>query len=105
QITVAGAAVGTLLALAGFADMLVPFLLALGTAIPPLGGVILADFFVCRKGKFPHLNSARAWQRSGFMAYAAGVVAAWYLPGIPPVTGILVAFFVQSVSGDRSSGR
>lgn len=99
QVTLAGAAVGTVLALGGFAELLVPFLLGLGTAIPPLGGVILADFFVCRKGRFPLLGQAAPWKVVGFVAYTSGVVAAWCLPGIPPVTGVVVAFLVQSAAG------
>jgi cytosine permease len=99
QVTLVGALVGTLLALAGFAELLVPFLLALGTAIPPLGGVVLADFFVCRGGRFPELSEAPAWRPTGILAYVAGVVAAWFLPGVPPVTGVIVAFAVQAALG------
>lgn len=101
QVTLVGAAVGTILALFGFAELLVPFLLTLGTAIPPLGGVVLADFFVCRRGKYPDLEEPAAFVGSGFLAYGVGVTAAWLLPGVPPVTGILVGFLVQAVVGRR----
>ena len=99
EITLVGAAVGTVLALLGFAELLVPFLLTLGTAIPPLGGVVLADFFVCRRGKYPGLEEPSAFVGSGLLAYGVGVAAAWFLPGVPPVTGILVGFLVQAVAG------
>lgn len=99
QVTLVGAAVGTVLALFGFAELLVPFLLTLGTAIPPLGGVVLADFFVCRRGKYPDLDKPAAFVGSGFLAYGVGVAAAWFLPGVPPVTGIVVGFLVQAVLG------
>jgi cytosine permease len=102
QVTLVGALIGTLLALFGFAELLVPFLLALGTAIPPLGGVVLADFFVCRRGRFPALNEASSWRFGGIVAYGGGVAAAWFLPGIPPVTGIVVAFLLQAGIGWRS---
>jgi len=100
-VTVVGAGVGTVLALTGFAQMLVPFLLALGTAIPPLGGVILADFFVLRRGVFPEVQSLpyRAFRGRGVLAYFGGVLAAWFLPGIPPVTGILVAALLHCALG------
>ena len=88
-----------MLALFGFAELLVPFLLTLGTAIPPLGGVILADFFVCRRGEYPELEKPDAFVGSGFLAYGIGVAAAWFLPGVPPVTGIVVGFLVQAVLG------
>ena len=101
-VTLVGALVGTGLALLGFADLLVPFLLTLGTAIPPLGGVVLADFFVCRQGRFGDLDSAVAWRPLGLVAYAGGVAAAWLLPGIPPVTGVAVAFLLQAGLGRTS---
>ena len=34
---------GTLLALGGMYNLLIPFLVLLGTFIPPIGGVIMAD--------------------------------------------------------------
>ncbi len=97
-VTVAGAALGTLLALLGFADLLVPFLLLLGTAIPPIGGVILADFFWGRKGRYPGLGGANAlpdFRWESLVAYGVGVVAAATLPGIAPVTGIVSSFLCQ----------
>ena len=99
QVTLVGAVVGTVLALFGFAELLVPFLLALGTAIPPLGGVILADFFVCRRGRYPDLEKPPAFVWSGFLAYGVGVAAAWFLPGVPPLTGIFVGFLVRAAVG------
>lgn len=44
-VTLAGAVIGTALALLGMYDMLVPYLILIGTVIPPIGGVIMADFF------------------------------------------------------------
>lgn len=97
-VTIVGALFGTLLALAGFAQLLVPFLLLLGTAIPPLGGVILADFFVYHKTNYPQLEEAAPGFRfSGLIAYFGALAAALVLPGIPPVTGVLVAFLLHSV--------
>lgn len=96
-VTFGGAAVGTVLAMAGFADILVPFLLLLGTAIPPLGGVILAQFFWTGRGAFPDLDDEELptirW--TGMVAYAAGILGAIFLPGIAPMTGIVVSFLTH----------
>lgn len=96
-MTVAGAAVGTFLALAGMDEKLVPFLIMLGTVIPPLGGVIIADFFLVRKSSYPPLAQAEiprfAW--GGLAAYAAGVACALWTPGIPPVNGVAGAIFAH----------
>jgi len=90
-VTLAGAVLGTLLAIAGMYEWLVPYLVMLGTLIPPLGGIIFADFLV-RGRKLPSLESAEALKVSmpGAIAYVAAAVAAHYLPGIPPVNGIVV---------------
>lgn len=109
-VTVLGALAGTGLALAGFAQLLVPFLLLLGTAIPPLGGVILADFFLHYGAEYDRLEAARVGYRaSGLMAYFGGLAAALLLPGIPPVTGILAAFLLHAgltrMLDDRETGK
>lgn len=99
-VTLGGALLGTLLAVLGFADKLVPFLLVLGTVIPPLGGVIAADFFWVRKGKYPVLSQARARMNwGGLLAYALGTLAAFFLPGVAPVNGVIVAFISQALLG------
>lgn len=101
-VTLIGALLGTVLALGGFAQLLVPFLLALGTVIPPLGGVILADFFVVRKGRYPALDGwSLKLNRSGVVAYFGGAAAAWWSPGLPPVTGVLAAFLIHAALGGR----
>ncbi len=96
-ITVLGAGVGTVLALLGFADRLVDFLLLLGTAVPPLGGVIAADYFVARGRRYPNLAAHQVdfcWP--GLVAYALAVAAAFYW-GTAPITGVLVAFVVHAL--------
>ena len=58
-VTLAGAVIGTLLALLGMYDLLVPYLILLGTVIPPIGGVIMADFFYRYRGQYPRLADVR----------------------------------------------
>lgn len=96
-ITVVGAALGTVLALLGFADRLVDFLLLLGTAIPPLGGVIAADYFLVHRGRYPQLSThATRLCYSGLAAYGVGVGAASFLP-LAPVAGVVAAFFAHTL--------
>ncbi|MFC3282248.1 cytosine permease [Litchfieldella rifensis] len=92
-VTVAGAAIGTLLAVGGMYDMLIPFLVLLGTFIPPIGGVIMADFWLHHKQNYPLLAQARlpAFNWVGLGAYALGSAAAYFSPVLPPLVGVLVA--------------
>ncbi|KAA0016272.1 cytosine permease [Salinicola corii] len=92
-VTLGGAATGTLLALAGMDALLVPFLIALGTCIPPLGGVIIADYVFLRRGHYPRLDDAMlpAFHLPGLSAYALATLGAWFSPWVPPLVGIALA--------------
>lgn len=97
-VTFAGAAAGTVLALLGMYDWLIPYMTLLGTFIPPLGGVIMADFFIRHRRHYPALDEAAVprFNYRGLAAYAAGSLAALALPGIPPVNGIVAALLVYA---------
>ncbi|MFW5977738.1 MAG: cytosine permease [Halohasta sp.] len=84
-----GGAIGILLALVGADSMLIPYLSTLGQYVPPLGGVIIADFLLCWRLTVPRMESVRfagvRWVGVG--AYAVGVLAAiltagQVLPGV-----------------------
>lgn len=108
-VTLAGAVIGTLLALLGMYDMLVPYLILLGTVIPPIGGVIVADFFFRHRGQYPLLAEARLpkFNWVGLAAYALGTVAAFSSPWVAPIVGIGVAALaygvLNSLFGARSA--
>lgn len=92
-VTVGGAAIGTVLAVGGMYNLLIPFLILLGTFIPPIGGVIMADFWLKHKGAYPKLADTRlpAFNWSGLIAYALGSAAAYFSPLLPPLVGVLAA--------------
>lgn len=92
-VTIGGAAIGTLLAIGGMSDMLVPFLIVLGSIIPPIGGVIMADYFYAHRGRYPLLANAQlpAFNWVGLAAYFIGAVCAYLSPWVAPIVGILVA--------------
>ena len=92
-VTLAGAVIGTLLALLGMYDLLVPYLILLGTVIPPIGGVIMADFFYRYRGQYPRLAEARlpAFNWPGLVAYAVGTLLAFNSPWVAPLVGIVAA--------------
>lgn len=96
-ITLVGAGLGTLLALLGMYTWLVPYMEVLGTLVPPIGGVIAADFFLKHRGSYPPLEEAEA------CAFNAPGIAA-FTPGIPPVNGILAAVLIY-LAGDQISRR
>jgi cytosine permease len=101
-VTLAGAVIGTLLALLGMYDMLVPYLILLGTVIPPIGGVIMADFFYRYRGRYPRLADARlpAFNWPGLAAYGVGTVLAFNSPWVAPLTKVPNT---RVIAVDRSS--
>lgn len=92
-VTVSGAMIGTVLAIGGMYNLLIPFLVLLGTFIPPIGGVIMADFWLKHKGRYPPLAEARlpAFNWQGLGAYVIGSAAAYASPVLPPVAGVVAA--------------
>ena len=97
--TLVGAAIGTLLAILGMYNWLTSYLLLLGTFIPPIGGVIMADFFVKYRGKYPKLSQVRfqKFNFPGILGYIMGAALAKFSPGIPPINGIIGAFVGYAV--------
>ncbi|GAD52571.1 cytosine permease [Halarchaeum acidiphilum MH1-52-1] len=103
----AGGFVGIVLALLGASSLLVPWLNVLGTYVPPLGGVVIADFLVRWRLRVPRMAdvSFAVLRPVPVAAYVLGclgavltagsvipgVTAPSVLPGIPALNGILVA--------------
>ncbi|SFU05119.1 cytosine permease [Pseudomonas marincola] len=105
-VTLVGAGIGTLLAIAGMYEMLIPFLILLGSIIPPIGGVIMADFFYGHKGHYPKLQETQlpAFNWIGLSAYTIGAVCAYLSPWIAPIVGIAVAAVAYIVLSKLLSG-
>jgi cytosine permease len=70
--------------------MLIPFLVLLGSIIPPVGGVIMADFWYRHRGKYPALASVQLprYNFLGLGSYALGAVLAYASPWVAPLVGI-----------------
>ena len=94
-VAIGGAAIGTVLAVLGMYEWLVPFLVLLGTFIPPIGGVIMASYFIGFKRQYPDLatTSLPAFNVPGLAAYAIGSAAAYASPWIAPIVGVVAAAF------------
>ncbi|RKF18008.1 cytosine permease [Alginatibacterium sediminis] len=92
-VTVIGAAIGTVLAIFGMYNLLIPFLILLGTFIPPIGAIIMADFWVKHRGDLPALDQIKLpnFDACGLAAYVVGSSAAYFSPWIAPLVGIVVS--------------
>ena len=99
---VGGATLALILTLSGIYDLLPTYLIFLGNVIPPVGGIIMVDFWVRHRGQFPPLSERLpAFNWAGIVAYLVGSVVAYSTGqaglGIGPVNGIAVAALLYGV--------
>ncbi|MEB3212633.1 MAG: cytosine permease [Leptolyngbyaceae bacterium] len=97
-----GATLALVLAWGGIYEMLVDYLILLGTFIPPIGGIIMADYWVHRRGEFPALESPQpAFNWAGVIAYVGASAIAYFTNeagwGIVPINGIISAAVIYIV--------
>ena len=69
----------------------VGFLTILGSVLPSIGAILLTDFFLLKRGKYQKFEDMKFRQVNwnALIAWGGGVLIAKFVPGIPPVNGIL----------------
>lgn len=97
-VTFIGAAIGTTMAILGMYNFLIPFLVLLGTFIPPIGAIIMAEFFIKYRGNMPELDTVELpkYNSIGLAAYAIGSGCAYFSPWVAPLVGIVVSSLTYS---------
>lgn len=94
---IGGLVIAIILACTGIYSHLIAFLNLLGIFIPPLGGVMMGDYFFVYKRRLPRVESVhfKTLRYSPVIAYIVGAAAAFladrFAFGVPPLFGILVA--------------
>jgi cytosine permease len=100
-VVLTGATIALALTFGGIyaSEQFVNFLVLLGTFIPPIGGVIMADFWLYRRGVLPDLSIPQAAMNwVGIGSYVVAAAIAYFAPGITPLNGIIAAFALYAVS-------
>lgn len=97
-----GATLALVFTLSGIYELLPQYLIFLGTVIPPVGGIIMVDFWLRHGGRFPQLSSRLpAFNWAGVIAYVIGSVVAYVTGnaglGIGPVNGIVTAAVIYGI--------
>lgn len=97
-----GATFALILTLSGIYDLLPTYLIFLGTVIPPVGGIIMVDFWLRHAGRFPRLTARLpAFNWAGVIAYIVASVIAYTTGnagiGIGPVNGIVTAAVLYAI--------
>lgn len=101
-LVLGGATFALVLAWGGIYEMLVQYLILLGTFIPPIGGIIMADYWIHRRGQFPSLDEPQpAFNWAGVIAYVAASAIAYLTNqigwGIVPINGVVSALVIYVV--------
>lgn len=84
--------IGTILAMWLYNNF-IGFLTLLGAMLPPIGAIVMADYFILNRGKYTDFEKMKfkSVNWNALAAWAIGAAAAQFLPGIPPLNGLISA--------------
>ncbi|WP_138420538.1 cytosine permease [Aquibacillus sediminis] len=95
KVVIFNGIVGTIFAMWLYNNF-VGWLTLLGAALPPIGAILLADFFILNRGSYQAFETMKFkvvnWP--AIIAWGLGFAAAQFLPGIPPLNGIIGSVIV-----------
>ncbi len=109
-----GAVIGAIAAGSAVLKTVLPWMLAIGTIVPPIGGVILSDYWFVRGKKYGYYEFERKikWNWFGLISWAVGFLVALLqlraAPGFPnQITGVVVSaalYFILARGFGRNLG-
>ena len=90
--------IGTLLAMFLYNNFM-GWLNLLNSFIPATGAVIIADYFILNKRKYTEFKDAKFKNINinAIIAWVAGVIGAYVIPGITPLNSVIVAIITYVV--------
>lgn len=95
--------IGTILAAAGILNSIQGFLSLLSAIVPAVMGVMIADYWLLRKGDVAKFEIRRGFYAPGIIAFAVGAFIACMTGGtfasIPALSSLNFPFFIGSVNG------
>lgn len=73
------------------------FLETLGNVIPPLAGIIIADYFILNKGRYESLETVKfkKWNINAFLTWAISLILSFVIPvGLPALTSLISSIII-----------
>ncbi|WP_190823376.1 cytosine permease [Saccharopolyspora pogona] len=107
SVTLVIGVLGTVLSAVGFLEHFTDFLKILGVAIPPIGGIIVAEYWVARRmrgeldrtrpsGTLP--DKVATWVPATLVVWVAGFAVGYFVDaGIPALNALLTGFLLYTV--------
>lgn len=108
HITIFLGTVGTLLGALGIYNVYIPFLLLLGSVIPPISGIIIADFYLIKKEyTFGEGTEYASWNISALIALVFGSIVGLKIHlGVSSinamVAGFIAHFIISKIIGNKA---
>ena len=98
KVVVFNGIVGTIAAMWLYNNF-VGFLTILGSTLPSIGAIILADYFLLKRGKYQPFETMKfkAVNWIAIFAWVGGVAIANFAPGIPPINALLGSAIIYVV--------
>src|SRR5690625_52761 len=98
KIVVLNGIIGTIAAMWLYNNF-VGWLNILGAALPSIGVIVLADFFLIKRGKYKKFEEMdfKAINWIAIVAWVSGAGAAQFAPGIPPINALLGSVIIYVV--------
>jgi cytosine permease len=106
---VALGAAGSILSAAGIIGKFVSFLTVIGVVVPPIAGIMIAEYFAvmtwrgrleasCQRGELP--DPPPRWVPAALVAWVVSAAAGyWVHIGIPAMNSVLLAFLLYTAAG------
>jgi cytosine permease len=90
-VTLICGALGTIIAIAGLATVLQSFIGVLASLVPPVAGVMIADYWIIGRGNRENWYPVKGFNWNGIIAWVAGsIVALFFSFYSPALDGIIV---------------
>ena len=108
-ITIIMGAAGSILSAAGIINKFVSFLTVIGVVVPPIAGIMIAEYFVVttwrgrldaarQRGELP--DQPPRWVPACLVVWVISAAAGYLVPiGIPAMNSILLAFLLYAAAG------
>jgi len=88
---------GIVFACIGFYNMFGTYINFLASTVPPVVGIILADFLLKYKNGYPDMDTLPKADIGGFAAWIIGFLVSYISVGLPTINCVVAAFIVKAI--------
>ena len=97
-VTLIAGAIGTVLSIVGIMNYFTPFLSFISVLVPPMAGVVIADYWILGKGKKEDWKPFKGVNWLGLISWACGTAFGMVFKFlIPTINAVIVAMIVYFI--------